>query len=121
METENNMNLTKLNEVIDALIEKTNQAPYNGSDDWTVGIKVNDSPSSNTEIVGIMSLEFGEDWNSGKIILSPVIPLYTSQSISVEVPLVVSEPDSNTDKDSEIEMLKKQVQELQDIIIQLKG
>lgn len=115
------MNLTKLNEVIDALIEKTNQAPYNGSDDWTVGIKVNDSPSSNAEIVGIMGLEFGEDWNSGKIILSPVIPLYTTQNVSVEVPLVMADPISTSDKDSEIEMLKKQVQELQDIINQLKG
>lgn len=116
------MNLTKLNEIIDALIEKTNQAPYNGSDDWTVGIKVNDSPSSNTEIVEIISLEFGEDWNSGKIILSSVTPLYTTPSINVEVPLVVSDTSPSTDdKDSEIEMLKKQVQELQDIINQLKG
>jgi hypothetical protein len=113
------MNLTTFKAVIDDFYTTTNEAPYNGSDDWRVAVRVV-TEANEVESRDIIGIEFGKDWNSGKIILYLNDDIYATKQIEeapAQDPVGVS--DSN-DKDR-IAELEIQVKELQDVINQLKG
>lgn len=115
------MTLTELKSVIDNLFQTTNAAPYNGSNDFVVGVKLcPDEEDVTVEISDVVGIEFGKDWNNGKIIIhveDDIVRKCDQQEVEI-VPIVQTQ----TVDDSElVEDLKKQVRELQELVNQLKS